>query len=97
MPRKILITQPQIDWLKRQYGTRPLTHIARDIGCCSDTLKRILMREGLAEFEGAKFIPRKDHAPSLWRRPCMRCKDDTPRAKNLYLGDRCRRLEEPYA
>lgn len=50
--------------------------------CCVDTLKRILQRNALMEFDGAKYalaIPVK-----MWRKPCIRCGDTTPRPKNKY-------------
>lgn len=96
MPRKVFVSPAMVRWLQDNHASRPLNELAAYVGCCVDTLKRVLVREGLAEFDGAKFAPKRDFGAKLWTRPCLRCKDTTPRAKNLYLCDRCRSIEEPY-
>jgi hypothetical protein len=91
MPRKVLIADEDMDWLRQNHDSLPFTLLASRVGCCVDTLKRILMREGLAEFEGAKYAVRRDHAEAKWTRPCMSCKCARPRPKNHYFCARCRR------
>lgn len=91
MPRKVLIAVEDMDWLRQNHDLLPFTELAGRIGCCVDTLKRILMREGLAEFEGAKYAVRRDHDEAMWTRPCMSCKCCRPRPKNHYFCARCRR------
>lgn len=61
------------------------------MGVCTDTLKRILVREGMAEFDGAKYAisPQRD-SQKTWAKPCMKCKDTTPRPKWQYICDRCK-------
>lgn len=88
MANKIKISSQQKRWLQDQKGKISYAEMARRFGVCSDTLKRILVREGIAEFEGAKYVPRRE--VKLWTRPCINCKDTTPRPKNLYLCEECR-------
>jgi|AACY02.1.fsa_nt_gi IS30 family transposase len=68
------------------------TSMATSLGVCVDTLKRILQREGLAEFEGAKYAVSmtRSNKKNVWVRPCMKCKDDRPRPKWQYFCDKCR-------
>jgi len=91
MPRKVLITDEQVAWLHCNHIDLSYPHMARTIGCCVDTLKRILVREGLQEFDGAKYAVNRKHDEDTWGRPCLRCKDTSPRPKNHYLCPRCRR------
>ena len=35
--------------------------MANYVGCCTDTLKRILVREDMADFEGAKYALSPSH------------------------------------
>ena len=74
--------------LNNDYSYRAM---AKEFGCCTDTLKRILVREGLAEFDGAKYAisPLHKSEAQMWERPCMRCKDATPRPKWQYICDKC--------
>ena len=68
------------------------------MGVCVDTLKRILQREGLAEFDAAKYaVSLSFDTQQTWVRPCMRCKDETPRPKWQYICDRCKERNEAYS
>lgn len=96
MPRKVETPPIILRWLRENHKSLTLNQMAREVGCCVDTLKRILVREGLQDFDGAKFAPKREAHTKLWERPCMRCKDTTPRARNLYLCDGCRNMQEPY-
>lgn len=88
MANKIEITEDQKRWLRQNNGSISYPAMAKRIGVCTDTLKRILVREGIAEFEGAKYTARRKI--EMWSRPCINCKDATPRPKNLYLCEDCR-------
>jgi len=70
--------------------------MAAHIGVCTDTLKRILQREGLAEFDGAKYAisPSHSNMVEMWSRPCMKCGDTEPRRKWQYICCRCTDLQE---
>jgi IS30 family transposase len=74
--------------LDNQYTYRAM---ADYMNVCTDTLKRILVREGMAEFDGAKYAvsPQKS-LQKMWNRPCMKCKDDSARPKWQYICDRCK-------
>lgn len=66
---------------------------------CTDTLKRILVREGLAEFDGAKYAISPTHKSQVetWTRPCMKCKTEEPRPKWQYICDKCKAVNERYS
>ena len=61
--------------------------MADAIGVCVDTLKRILHRNDIVQFEGAKFQTRSGY--EMWDRPCMRCKSQELRPKFQYICDKC--------
>lgn len=75
--------------LNNDYSYRAM---AKAFDVCTDTLKRMLVREGLAEFDGAKYAVSPNHKSQnqMWERPCMRCKDASPRPKWQYVCDRCK-------
>tara|TARA_R110000822_G_scaffold16704_2_gene56616 strand:- start:33 stop:371 length:339 start_codon:yes stop_codon:yes gene_type:complete len=75
--------------LNNDYSYRAM---AKDFSVCTDTLKRMLVREGLAEFDGAKYAvsPYIRSDDQMWKRPCIRCKDTQPRAKWQYICERCK-------
>ena len=56
MPKVVNVTDDQIDWLRKNHDAMSLNDVATRIGVCVDTLKRILVREGIREFEGAKYV-----------------------------------------
>lgn len=58
---------------------------------CTDTLKRILVREGLAEFNGAKYAIAPSHKSQMptWDRKCLKCKRMYTLPKWQYICDKC--------
>jgi IS30 family transposase len=64
------------------------------MGVCTDTLKRILVREGMAEFEGAKYtVSMKELTKSeKWNRPCLKCHGTDTRPKWQYICNTCKTL-----
>jgi len=65
--------------------------MARRFDCCSDTIKRILIREGLAEFNGAKYaITANQSEIDNWERPCLKCKSTNPRPRWQYVCNKCK-------
>jgi hypothetical protein len=96
MGRRIALSDAQMSWLRTHYSDGkgpPIKRVARLLGVCPDTLKRILMREGLAEFEGAKYalpLSYYRHNAATWERPCLRCKTTAPRPKWQYVCDSCK-------
>ncbi len=88
-------SESELAWLEDAVAEGlPYSKMAAHMGCCTDTLKRILHREGIVEFEGAKYQSRTLDKPVMWDRPCMRCKDETPRPKWQYFCARCSDLNE---
>lgn len=86
MPRRAPLTEEEVDYLRRN-AHRPCSELATRIGCCTDTLKRHLVRHGIREFPGAKYARRPD--PVFWKRPCMSCGCTKPRPKGQYRCTSC--------
>jgi|ADGO01.1.fsa_nt_gi hypothetical protein len=92
MPKRIRVSPEDLDWLRNAIAEkRPLPEMAARLGCCLDTLKRILMRHGLADFPGAKYQLRRDANVQKWNRPCMGCGSTETRPKWWYFCTACRR------
>lgn len=88
MPKTTDLTPEHIEWL-RVSQEETLVAQAERIGVCVDTLKRILVREGIRQFEGAKFV-----APlkvNNWTRPCLICRKSVKRPKWQFICDKCAR------
>ena len=82
-----------LEWmLHNDYSYRAM---ARRFDISSDTLKRILIREGLAEFDGAKYaiVSQEVENLDLWDRPCLKCKSCEPRPRWQYVCNNCKPLE----
>lgn len=90
MPKTINVSDEQRDWLAQNYGRITIVEIAQTLGCHVDTAKRILAREGLADFPGAKYVP-KPPPPTMWTRPCINCKSTERRPRLHFMCSRCRR------
>lgn len=93
MTKSRVLTPEEREFLRRAIDNGD-SYISMSVhmSVCVDTLKRILQREGLAEFEGAKYVVAlsRVNRPDMWNRPCMKCKDDAPRPKWQYFCDKCR-------
>jgi len=63
---------------------------------CTDTLKRILVREGLAEFDGAKYAVAPSHKSQqkTWERACLKCRKSITMPKWQYVCDKCKSHNE---
>lgn len=99
MGRSISITESDIEYLRVAVEQQiPYADMAEEIGCCEDTVKRVLVREGLAEFTGAKYgmsLRREQKMTEvLWNRPCLVCKSTKPRIRNQWVCDHCHKLQE---
>lgn len=97
MPRRASYTDSDLEYLRRAVSSNvSYAEMARRIGVCVDTCKRILHKHGIVEFQGAKYVVAAPlhPSPSLWQRPCMRCGCTKPRPKFQYRCDRCHELEE---
>ena len=72
MPRVILKDEDR-SWLQERHWQETYPDMALRIGCCVDTIKRILVREGLQEFDGAKYQVKRHNHVRQWSRPCLDC------------------------
>ena len=90
MPKVVDVSDDNMKWLRENHDTVTLTEAAVRIGVCVDTLKRILVREGLREFEGAKYVVARKETVAMWSRPCMDCGCTEERPKNWYYCKKCR-------
>jgi hypothetical protein len=88
MPRVVKLSEADITWLREANATLTYKQMATHLSCCEDTLKRILVRHGIAEFSGAKYtLPRP--AAVYWSRPCIRCRSTSQRPRMQYTCDSC--------
>jgi len=93
MGKPVKITDADLKYLANALQeNKPYTEMARHLDICVDTVKRILQREGLAEFEGAKYVIAlsSEKHQKMWSRPCMKCKDARPRPKWQYICNKCK-------
>lgn len=90
MPRKVVVTEAHKKWLRQNHLSKSYPDMASHVGCCVDTLKRILVREGLQDFEGAKYQVRRTFRVERWTRPCITCGKPEERPKGWYMCRRCR-------
>ncbi len=91
MPRKVSISDADMTWLRENHKTVTYSDMAKRLNCCVDTLKRILVREGLQEFDGAKYQLRRDFKEMTWERPCMSCGKAEERPRNWFFCRSCRK------
>lgn len=96
MPRTTELSEEQTDYLIDNHEELPFTVLAKHIGVCVDTLKRILVRLELREFPGAKYAPTRKSIVQTWTRPCMDCGDERPRPKGHFFCGECR-IERGYS
>ena len=92
MTRQIILTDDQEIWLAKEHSNFTHQQLSSELGCCVDTLKRILMKRGLQYFPGAKYQFKK--APKTWQRPCSSCGCEKIRPKFQYRCDACHEKEE---
>lgn len=91
MPKRVAITEEEISWLRRVHKETSYTAMAEQVGVCVDTLKRILAREGIEEFDAAKYVVAPKLSLQTWERPCIGCRSKERRPKWQYFCDRCQR------
>ena len=90
---RMKLTKEQVSRLRYMYNKDySYRAMSKAFGVCTDTVKRMLVREGLAEFDGAKYAisPMHKTQAAMWKRPCLKCGDATPRPKWQYVCDRCK-------
>tara|TARA_E500000075_G_C6997655_1_gene328595 strand:- start:3005 stop:3316 length:312 start_codon:yes stop_codon:yes gene_type:complete len=91
LPKPIQLDERELNWLKENHEQTTYAYMAERIGVCVDTLKRILVRVGLQEFDGAKYQLKRDTDTLMWSRPCLDCLDETPRPKMWFYCRSCRK------
>ena len=87
MGHSIKLSVEQVEYLKQNHLKTSYADMSRKLGVCADTLKRMLVRLELQEFNGAKYHHRQK--PKTWKRPCMKCKCTKPRPINQYICTSC--------
>ena len=92
MGNRFTLTPEKADWLKANYAKHTNAKLARELGCCVDTVKRAVMRLELDYFPGAKYQHRV--RPKTWRRPCMICGSTEEREINQYRCNDCHEREQ---
>lgn len=91
MPKIVRVSDADMSWLEQNHDRVSYHVAAKRIGCCVDTLKRILMREGLQDFDGAKYqVGRREDKTKMWERPCIACGSKESRPKLWYFCTPCR-------
>ncbi len=93
--------QADLVWLEKTFRSNSMTlrAMAQEVGCCVDTLKRILHREGIAVYPAAKYQTSKSKNEGTWNRPCIVCSTTKPRPRWQYICTPCREAqpsESPY-
>ena len=99
MGKPVVVTPYDIEYLTDALKDElPYTQMARRLGICVDTVKRILQREGLRDFEGAKYVVALSSSRNIvmWDRPCIKCKNDQPRPKWQYICRKCTEYNEQH-
>ena len=89
MPKKVIVPRRFMEWLRENHNDYTHKQLAFRADCCVDTLKRLLHREGLQTFEGAKYVAINENPIKMWNRPCIRCKCEKSRPKNQYVCTPC--------
>lgn len=88
MSKQTYVSEEQLAWLRAAVAANVTRRaMARYLGCCEDTARRILHRNGILEFDGAKFY--SPPPTIMWNRPCSNCGSTTTRPKNQYRCDDC--------
>jgi hypothetical protein len=72
MPKKTLVTEAHLAYLRKAVEEEvSYAAMARHIGVCTDTCKRILHKHDIVQFSGAKFIAAKPLEVVTWTRPLL--------------------------
>ena len=86
------VSEQDLEWLRQNISELSIKDVAIKFNCCIDTAKRILHRNDIMHFDGAKYEKKRDHDLKMWNRPCMHCKSTDTRPKNQYYCDACRAI-----
>jgi len=89
---RIDLSEKDLTWLRDVHEDETYPAMAKRLGCCVDTLKRILVREGLQDFDGAKYQVRRRNNVTFWQRPCLDCGSEQSRPRMWFYCSPCRKL-----
>lgn len=90
MPRVVAHQSDDLQWLRENHTNVTLTDAAARMNVCVDTLKRLLVREGLRDFPGAKYQVARLTQTETWDRPCIQCGRRDTRPRNWFFCRPCR-------
>ena len=90
MASEIRLTKRQLQWLKRNQSRRSYAEQAEHMGVSIDTLKRLLHKHGIRQFDGAKYARLPSEDAPRWKRPCLSCGSTEERERTLYMCGKCR-------
>lgn len=90
MPKVSVHSDGDLQWLRDNHDKVTLTHAAERLGVCVDTLKRLLVREGLRDFPGAKYQVARQLTVPMWDRACLKCRKTEHRPKGWFFCRSCR-------
>ena len=88
---RVELTEDDRNWLRERHWQETYPDMAQRIGCCVDTIKRILVREGLQEFDGAKYQVKRHNHVRQWTRPCLDCQSTELRPRMWFYCTPCRK------
>lgn len=91
VPRVVQLSESDLRWLKDNHHNTSFTLLAKRFKVDPVTIKRILVRHGLRELDGAKYQVSFKSIQKVWNRPCMACGCTKTRPKFFYFCVRCRR------
>lgn len=90
MPILLAHSEEDLTWLRANHDKVTLTDAAKRMNVCVDTLKRLLVKEGLREFPGAKYQVARLRYQETWDRPCLACGERQTRPRNWFFCRPCR-------
>lgn len=90
MPVLLAHKPEDLQWLREHHHEVTLTAAAERMHVCVDTLKRLLVKEGLRDFPGAKYTVARQREVVTWERPCISCRSTEKRPKGWYFCRPCR-------
>lgn len=88
------LSPDELNWLAANHRQLSAQQMSRHLQVSDYAVMKLLIQHGLRD--PAHLAPKYNPSlrPNLWRRPCLRCKCDAPRPRNLYLCDPCRSRSE---
>ena len=93
-PKRRRLTDEEREALRARFDDgATIRSMAKWLGVCTDTAKRVLVREGITDYAGAKFAPSASGLEQTWNRPCSKCGCTKTRPKWSYRCEVCKARE----